>query len=74
MRDTNDMFEKIKDVLSNEIEGIVKDLHVAEELLLTPNNICLRRKRNSIPFEEVLDFCKRREINPLEMFYKKDEI
>jgi len=73
MRDFNDLFEKIKDILSNETEGKIKDFHVAEELSLTPNNLYNRRNRNSLPFEEILDFCKRREINPLEMFYVKDE-
>jgi hypothetical protein len=70
MISTHDLFENLKDILSKEVEGKVFDCHVADAISMTEDNVRQRRRRNSIPFEEVLDFCKKRDLNPLELFYE----
>lgn len=59
-----EIIEKIKDILSNEIgEKKVLNKDVAKALGITPENLSVLKKRNKIPFEEIAYFCAKRKIS-----------
>ncbi len=59
-----EIIEKIKDILSNEIgERKVLNKDVAKALGITPENLSVLKKRNKIPFEEIAYFCAKRKIS-----------
>jgi len=58
------IIEKIKDILSNELGNKkVYNKDVAKALGLTPENLSMLKKRNKIPFEELAFFCAKRKIS-----------
>lgn len=63
MKSFFDIVETIKDVISNEyIDRKVFDKDVAELLGISQMNFATMKKRNKIPFNELLDFCAKRSI------------
>lgn len=69
---TEEMIERMKDVLSKHItENIVYDWHVADALGLTSDNLATMKKRNKVPLEEIVLFCDRCGLNPLNIVIKK---
>ncbi len=53
----NDILNRIK-----EISGLRTDTDVAKKLGLKPNTLAERKARDSIPYEEILQFCLQNEI------------
>jgi len=67
-----EMIERIKDFLSLKItENIVCDWHVADELSIKAGNLSTMKTRNAMPLEEVILFCDRCGLNPLDILMKK---
>lgn len=63
MKTFSDVVEAIKDIVSSEFpEKKVFDKDVAELLDISQMNFATMKKRNKIPFTELLDFCAKRSI------------
>ena len=66
-----EILEKFKDILSvYHPNKKVKLCDIANVLRLKEANLYSRKKRNAVPFEEILLFCKRTGHNPIEIFFK----
>jgi len=64
MKSFSDIVEDIKNIISPEFEGKkVFDKDVADILGITRMNFATLKKRNRIPFNELLDFCASRSIS-----------
>ncbi len=64
MKSFSDIVEDIKNIISPEFEGRkVFDKDVADVLGISRVNFATLKKRNRIPFNELLDFCAKRSIS-----------
>ena len=64
MKSFSEIIEEIKDIVSEEFPGRkVFDKDVAELLGVSSNNLATLKKRNKLPYEELLDFCARRSLS-----------
>ncbi len=73
MLDINEIIEKLRDVLSSEKkEGKVFDKDIAGALDISSVNFATMKKRNSIPFSNILDFCALKKISINWMLYGQD--
>ncbi|MEA3553571.1 MAG: S24 family peptidase [Campylobacterota bacterium] len=69
----NEIIEKLRDVLSSETNnGKIFDKEIANALDLTSVNFATMKKRNSIPFSNILDFCALKKISINWMLYGQD--
>ena len=65
-----EIVDKLKDVLSESIVGKkVFDKDVAEALNIPQGTFASMKKRNSIPFEEILEFCALKKISVNWLFF-----
>ena len=63
MKNFSEIVEEIKDIISSDIPGKkVFDKDVAYALDITQMNFATMKKRDKIPFEELLNFCAKRSI------------
>jgi len=63
MKSFSEIVEEIKDIISSDIPGKkVFDKDVASALDITQMNFATMKKRDKIPFEELLNFCAKRSI------------
>jgi len=69
MKNFEEIIEVIKNIISPEVKGKVYDKHVAGVLNMTTGNLATAKKRNNIPYDEVLDFCAIRKISANYMLY-----
>ena len=68
--DLNNIVNKLKDVLSESvISSKVFDKHVAEALNIPQGTFASMKKRNSIPYEEILEFCAIKKISVNWLFF-----
>ena len=68
--DLNNIVNKLKDVLSESVIGSkVFDKHVAEALNIPQGTFASMKKRNSIPYEEILEFCAIKKISVNWLFF-----
>jgi len=66
----SDIIEKLKDVISESIPGKkVFDKDVATALKIPQSTFATMKKRNSIPYEEILEFCAIRKISLNWLFF-----
>jgi len=73
MFNINEIIEKLRDVLSSEKkDGKVFDKDIANALELTSVNFATMKKRNSVPFSNILDFCALKKISINWMLYGQD--
>lgn len=64
MKSFGDIIEDIKNIISPEFEGKkIYDKDVADVLGISQMNFATLKKRNRIPFNELLDFCAKRSIS-----------
>ena len=55
--DINEIIDKIKDILSNELDNKrVFDKDVAAALNLSKQSLSILKKKNSVPYEEIAKF------------------
>ena len=70
MMNFNEIIEKLKDVLSEtKIGGKVFDKDVAQALHIPQATFATMKKRNSIPYEEILEFCALKKISVNWLFF-----
>jgi len=63
MKSFSEIVEEIKDIISSDIPGKkVFDKDVAKALDITQMNFATMKKRDKIPYEELLNFCAKRSI------------
>jgi len=73
MFNINEIIEKLRDVLSSEKkDGKVFDKEIARALDLTSVNFATMKKRNSVPFSNILDFCAVKKISINWLLYGQD--
>lgn len=73
MLNINEIIEKLRDVLSSEKKlGKVFDKDIANALDLTSVNFATMKKRNSVPFSNILDFCALKKISINWLLYGQD--
>ncbi len=66
----NEIVDKLKDILSESSIGKkVFDKHVAEALGIPQGTFASMKKRNSIPYEEILEFCALKKISVNWLFF-----
>lgn len=71
--DTKDMVENIKDIISKEVSGKVFDYHVADTLGMTYDALRMCKASNRIPFEEMVTFCFKKNVNAYQFFTGKTD-
>jgi len=70
MVEFNEIIEKLKDVLSNKkIKGKVFDKDVANELGISQTTFATMKKRGSIPYKELMDFCAAKKLSINWLFF-----
>jgi SOS-response transcriptional repressor LexA len=70
MIELNEIVDKLKDILSQEgIKGKVFDKDVAHALNIPQGTFASMKKRNSIPYEEILHFCAKQRISLNWLFF-----
>ena len=63
MKSFNDVVEELKDIISSDFPGKkIFDKDIATLMSITQVNFATMKKRNKIPFTELLDFCASRSI------------
>ncbi len=73
MLDVNEIIEKLRDILGSESEANkIYDKEIAEALDITSVNFATIKKRNTIPFSNILDFCALKKISINWMLYGQD--
>jgi phage repressor protein C with HTH and peptisase S24 domain len=66
----SDIVDKLKDILSEEgLKGKVFDKDVAKALNIPQGTFASMKKRNSIPYEEILEFCAIKKISVNWLFF-----
>jgi len=70
MVDFGDIIEKLKDVISSsKIQSKVFDKDVARELGISQTTFATMKKRNSIPYEELMQFCAAKKLSINWLFF-----
>jgi len=72
--DTKEIVEKLKDIISRQpsFKGSkVFNKNVADLLGITEMNFATMRRRNKIPFKEIMLLCDRCGLDPRELIFKK---
>lgn len=70
MRDFSAILKELKLHLSKSSKNTkVYDKEVAEALGISPINLATLKKRNSIPFERILNFCYQEKLCGSEIFF-----
>ncbi|MGB3751806.1 MAG: S24 family peptidase [Arcobacteraceae bacterium] len=73
MFNINEIIEKLRDVMASEkADGKVFDKEIASALDLTSVNFATMKKRNSVPFSNILNFCALKKISINWMLYGQD--
>jgi SOS-response transcriptional repressor LexA len=71
--DFSEIIEKLKDLLSQQKQGKkIFDKDIATALNLTSVNLATLKKRNSIPYSNILDFCALKKISINWLLYNQD--
>lgn len=68
-----EIIEKIKDEISNDIEGKVFNYHIANALKITTAALSTRKNRDSIPYDEIILFCVERKISVNWLIFNQGE-
>lgn len=69
MRDFHSILKELKFYLSKSKDVKVYDKDVAQALGITPMNFATLKRRNSIPYENIIQFCKKENLCGSEIFF-----
>jgi phage repressor protein C with HTH and peptisase S24 domain len=69
MVELSDIIEKIKDVISTSKQNKIFDKDVANILGIPQTTFATMKKRNSIPYKELLEFCAKKKISANWLFF-----
>jgi len=73
MLNINEIIEKLRDVLCSEKDhGKIFDKDIANALGITSVNFATMKKRNSVPYTNILDFCALKKISINWLLYGQD--
>lgn len=64
-----EMMERVKDIVCKAYKGKVFDKDVAIHLDIDHMRLATNKKRNTMPFKEVLVFCKRMNYDPMKLLF-----
>lgn len=70
MRDFEAIIRELKFYLALNIDKKILDKDVAEALNITQANFATIKRRNSTPYKNILEFCKKEELCCNEVFFK----
>jgi len=70
MKDFEAIIKELKLYLADKKSGKVLDKDVANELGITQSQFATIKSRNSTPYPNVLEFCKREDICCVELFFE----
>jgi len=70
---TREAVERIKDIISKEIDGFVYDKHVAKKLGMTQAALACKIKRDSLPLKEIALFCYKNSIDIKKIVFGSNE-
>ena len=71
MNDFKEIIKVLKEYLSQRIKSKVLDKDVAQLLEINQARFATIKKRNVTPFEDILLFCKREDINVNTIFFEE---
>ena len=71
MNDLLTITNKLKTLLSQITQSKVQDKDLALVLGITPANLASMKRRNSIPYRAILDFCVRHHINANTLLFNR---
>jgi len=69
MKDFQAVMKKLKELIADGREIKVLDKEVANLLGMSQSQLATIKRRNSMPYYEILDFCKRVDICANEIFF-----
>jgi len=69
MRDFKTIVQELKFYLAENVEEKVYDKEVADALGISPINFATLKRRNSIPYEQIIEFCYKEELCCSEVFF-----
>ena len=70
MLDFNEILERLKDIISSKTLGRqVYDKDVAQKLGISPATFATMKKRGSIPYKEIMEFCAKNKISINWLFF-----
>lgn len=71
MRNINRIIDKLKAKIANKNKmDSVLDKQVAHELKITSNNLAIHKKRGTIPYVKIMDWCYENGVSMKEIFYE----
>ena len=73
-RDMDDVVERMKDVLSHQVEGYVYDKDVAAELKMDRSALYCLKKKNDVPYLAVFKFCQKHNVSVASMLLKNSTV
>ena len=72
MRDINEIIGKMKVAVSARDKKdiyILLDKDIAKEMKITSNNLSIHKKRGTVPYVKIMDWCYKNNISMKEIFY-----
>ena len=70
MRDFKSIILELKMYLADGKEGKILDKELADALCIAPSRFATIKKRNAMPYEAILFYCKKEDICPIELFFE----
>lgn len=60
--ETREVIERIKDIVSGEIDGFIYDYQIADELSIPYSTLRINIMKNRLPLKQIARFCYRRNL------------
>lgn len=73
MRDFKTIISVLKEYLKKEKSEKVFDKDVAESLSMSQSRFATSKRRNTTPYEEILDFCNKEKLCCREVFFERSK-
>lgn len=73
MRDFHSIIEVLRIYLAGNNQIKILDKDVASALEISQSKFATIKRRNSTPFENILEFCKKKELCCSELFFDKQQ-
>ncbi len=70
MRDFHEVLSVLKTYLAERKNGKILDKDVAQVLEMTQSNFATIKRRNSMPYENILKFCKKEKLCCNDIFFR----
>ena len=70
MRDFHSIIKVLKNYLAYENEKKILDKDIASKLEMTPSKFATTKKRNVLPYEAILEFCKKEKLCCMKVFFE----